>query len=608
MVRVDQPEGSAGSAVVGIDPSLPKYGADPTGAMDSTAAFQAAYADAVSAGHYTLTPSPGTYLVNGRIHTTGTTTNPVRIIALIPGSVVIQRSTAACIVEVVGSRTATVTAAADIAQGALSVSLSALPTGGLNAGDYLELSSNVPFATGVGASAATVAEIVRVQSITGTGPYTVNLYGPTEEAYTTANGAAAARVDYAGAGSVVSGVIFRQTAQNRDSADKPLIRFALCRDLRFAGVTCRDADVPGLELRGVLSSVIDDYRCENLTDNLGSNFIGYGISLAGNCRDIRVTRPWGRWVRHVFTTTFGTFTGSASAQDVGVPRHILVQGGQALETSSGPWNTHKEGKYITFDSCEAHKDKNGSYYIRSPHTTIVNPTSVECGTTLVPQITVAENEATDCTIIGGRIIGGTNTQNAIYSTCPRTRVIGTACQFNGNGNLIKFDTGATDWMVDNVYCQNPTGSGHIWASTGCTGVVRGGKYVSSGLKSITQAQTAGDVRFSGQATGTNIFGIDQNQRALTDQQFSVVSKSGNYTLTDQDGHVLFDATGAARTATLPAPTAAHVGRVHVITKKDASANTVTITAAGGSLFGTSSLTTQGQTVRAYSDGTNWFVS
>jgi hypothetical protein len=62
------------------------------------------------------------------------------------------------------------------------------------------------------------------------------------------------------------------------------------------------------------------------------------------------------------------------------------------------------------------------------------------------------------------------------------------------------------------------------------------------------------------------------------QKLAVAAKSADYTLTNTDEYVEFDATAAARTATLPAATGS--GRKFIIAKIDAGVNTVTIDAAG----------------------------
>jgi len=105
--------------------------------------------------------------------------------------------------------------------------------------------------------------------------------------------------------------------------------------------------------------------------------------------------------------------------------------------------------------------------------------------------------------------------------------------------------------------------------------------------------------------------------------------SANYALTETDYTILVDASVGAITVTLPDATTCAgriyvikkkdssantvtttcAGRIYVIKKKDSSANTVTISSSNQTIDGlsTQSLTTQYQTLRVQSDGTNWWT-
>lgn len=88
-----------------------------------------------------------------------------------------------------------------------------------------------------------------------------------------------------------------------------------------------------------------------------------------------------------------------------------------------------------------------------------------------------------------------------------------------------------------------------------------------------------------------------------------VAKSAAYTITDFDFTVNTDASGAARTITLPTAVG-RGGRMFVVRKSDASANAVTVaTTSSQTINGaaTYSLTAQYQTVQVESDGANWMV-
>lgn len=92
-------------------------------------------------------------------------------------------------------------------------------------------------------------------------------------------------------------------------------------------------------------------------------------------------------------------------------------------------------------------------------------------------------------------------------------------------------------------------------------------------------------------------------------RLSLVSKAVDYTATDNDYTILVDASGAARTITLPA-VSGRVGTTYNIKKTDSSANTVTVDGnASETIDGatTKVLTTQYQSVTIQSDGSTWWV-
>lgn len=87
------------------------------------------------------------------------------------------------------------------------------------------------------------------------------------------------------------------------------------------------------------------------------------------------------------------------------------------------------------------------------------------------------------------------------------------------------------------------------------------------------------------------------------------TKTTTYTLTDDDDVILANSSGGAFTLTLPAA-ALYSGRVFDFKKTDSSFNAVTIDGNGSETIGgavTTTLNTQGEWLRIYSDGTNWQV-
>ncbi len=88
-----------------------------------------------------------------------------------------------------------------------------------------------------------------------------------------------------------------------------------------------------------------------------------------------------------------------------------------------------------------------------------------------------------------------------------------------------------------------------------------------------------------------------------------VSKSANYTATEDDATILVDATAGVRTISLP-PAASVQGIIYTIVKIDSSSNVVTIDPDGSELIkGVSSfsLAVQWKAAHIQSDGTGWIV-
>lgn len=82
--------------------------------------------------------------------------------------------------------------------------------------------------------------------------------------------------------------------------------------------------------------------------------------------------------------------------------------------------------------------------------------------------------------------------------------------------------------------------------------------------------------------------------------------SATYTITEDDGTILVNASSAAVTVTLPEHEA---GRIFTVLKTDSSGNAVTLKPGSGTINGatTQSTTTQYGKFTVQSDGTNWFI-
>lgn len=90
-----------------------------------------------------------------------------------------------------------------------------------------------------------------------------------------------------------------------------------------------------------------------------------------------------------------------------------------------------------------------------------------------------------------------------------------------------------------------------------------------------------------------------------------VSKTTDYTATEDDEVIEVDASGAARTITLPAVATTRMGKRYIIIKTDSSVNSVTVDGSGSELLNgatTKSTTTQYNGFVLVNNGSKWLVS
>lgn len=162
---------------------------------------------------------------------------------------------------------------------------------------------------------------------------------------------------------------------------------------------------------------------------------------------------------------------------------------------------------------------------------------------------------------------------------------GSGAQFESTGSF--FDIGRLVLTDDQ---GSPTQTGGLYASLGATVKVAAATF---GTGITTPYYTA--------SNGTTI---------LHETTWGAIrSTSSSITADFNDGMILVDATGGARTITLKAATNM-AGKVYVVKKVDASANTVTVDGNGAETVdgaATYVLTVQWQAVTVRCNGTAWFV-
>lgn len=179
------------------------------------------------------------------------------------------------------------------------------------------------------------------------------------------------------------------------------IQIAKATDIEISGVTFRDAG-GGLFFYDVLNARVTDLYADRLPNY--TNYLGYGICVAGRSANVLVDRPRGRGTRHIFTT----LSDERAGVHWGGPRHVTVRDGvgEAFPGSYTVWDTHPHGYDVTFINCHASGGVAGSgdscgFQIRSIKTQIINGVARNMGAAAIRHHTMADN----LDVIGGEFSG-----------------------------------------------------------------------------------------------------------------------------------------------------------------------------------------------------------
>jgi hypothetical protein len=214
----------------------------------------------------------------------------------------------------------------------------------------------------------------------------------------------------------------------------------------------------------------------------------------------------------------------------------------------------------------------------------------------IMQIALTNTDYTNTNGAGSHIYmtnGSATGQNVVSSFINGSMVAKWRTDYVGNISWVAGSSGAHDF-----YTKGDFGTGQIMLRIFNGGNVQVATSPVGGANSDAGYKL--DVQGTGRYTGALL-------TAGRRQAYS--SKSANYTLTSTDEIIAVDASGAARTMTLP--TAVSVsGATYTIKKTDSSANAVTVaTTSSQTIDGstTYSLATQYKYVTVSSNGANWLI-
>jgi hypothetical protein len=180
-------------------------------------------------------------------------------------------------------------------------------------------------------------------------------------------------------------------------------------------------------------------------------------------------------------------------------------------------------------------------------------------------------------------------------------------------------SGVNDGSTYSTYFDTPASPGAVALVLAFANVIQAILGASNGADQLIVSSSAGDFCLRTQS-GRQLFSVDggatvHDTLTSTGRTLAVSirlpyrSVAGDATVTDADYSLDIDATGAARTVTLPAASG-RTGMLLEVRKSDATANTVTVDGNGAELINgaaTFVLATQYSNVTVRCDGTGWGV-
>lgn len=407
----------------------PRYGGDPTGVLDCTAAINNIGADGYVAY------LPGTSLSTGGYLVRGTITNPFGIIGDSAGTSKLLKpsSDAACIYAPSGSIGSYVALSVDAAR--FDTSLTLTSTSGLAAGDYLLLNSNKDYTLNA-ETGRKQGEIVRIHAIlSGT---VVQLRGLIYDTYTVANGGHAAKITFL-ENTVVRDVGFVNTTP-RGAGGSYLSTFMnpqFVRGLRVSGCTFTKADATALLIENCIDDVVSrsvfKEGNETTTTDIGyvagtSPAYAYGCVHYGACQNSSV-------VGCVSDRNYGAFFVDPHVGDGGIPRHIVVSGCVSWGAAK-TFATHVGCEFVKFVGCTAHggdrlgtQQEDGIFQLEGKYCSMQN--CIVDGTWGFGSAVYLGSQAVDCEIDGLTI------RNALcVPSDAQTHTWGTGLTDQGHGSQV----------------------------------------------------------------------------------------------------------------------------------------------------------------------------
>jgi len=461
-----------------------RVAASSVGGVDDAAVLEAAVAAAVASGYRRLALPPGQINLRTDWDITSVPTG-FEIVGSGPDTVLNQvgATMTKASIHVRGSDGTKVALAADLAAGAVSVTLPTAVASTLAVGDIVGLESTLQtfLHGGVWAGAS---EIHKVIAVSGT---TITLDGPLIWPYTTSATAVCWRM------APLKRIAFRNfTMTSTDPLNGYRGIFASKIDgLELTDITVRDSG-GGLQIFDCIDSLVSRVRLDRLPQH--NDHRGYGVAAGGRTARLLVENLWGRSCRHVFTTLGDERT---DATVWGGPRDVIVRNGVG-ETNDNfaIWDTHPHGWRIVFDNCIASGGAGGTggdgFQVRCKYVSIVNPVVHRCAGSGIQIDPTAESTR----VTGGELAWNTAGGSGLG---PNSEIFGVNIHDNtGAGVVISGGAQGSGSRIINCRLERNTYGVQDQTSGEHTGIVVSGNYIpkSTGVQNISLLNPKSDLVFA----------------------------------------------------------------------------------------------------------------
>jgi hypothetical protein len=285
-----------------------------------------------------------------------------------PGATIFEAAALTYLIEAMGSvvTNQSNTLASNTARGDLTMVLSAGKGANFAPGWNLAVSE-----AAMAGTTQKQGEHIYVESISTD---TLNLAGPNQFAYTTADAAQVFPISML-KDIAIKNIIF----QSADTINFSRIfcRFEWCLRPRIEGCQFRNGKSAGLYFLGCVEVRVENSNASDLlSDPITGGAFGYFVCEAGPNRSLQMCNCLGERVRHVYTTVVGG--GTATVMDYGVPFDTTISDTKGVQCRGFAFDTHPAGWRQRFVGCDADGGRRGGVQLRGNEAEVRDFSASDC--------------------------------------------------------------------------------------------------------------------------------------------------------------------------------------------------------------------------------------